>query len=164
MENSRPTVKTTPDESAVVDSKTASPTQELIAAVEAPKKSIIKSEERPKDKLASTKKQSKQELQINFDNLKTATVEIDSLNRAPQLTLSSIDVAPLKPLIENPEEEETMLASTDKQSVITKLLNTVSGAIAPEHSKNIHFSKDEEGTLKIDLNNSLVRTRKPKIK
>ncbi len=77
-----------------------------------------------------------------------------------------VEIDPIQPLIENPEEEETMLAAQSPNSVglVPGLLNKISEVVNPDENKTIHFSNDEEGSLRIDIFNSLVKNRNRKRK
>lgn len=76
----------------------------------------------------------------------------------------AMEYIPIKPIIENPEEEESMMASTSasKQNVVTKVLNILSKTINQGNGSEVQFSNDDEGTLQIDLLNTLVKNKKRK--
>lgn len=76
----------------------------------------------------------------------------------------AMEYIPIKPIIENPDEEESMTASTSesKQNVVTKVLNILSKTINQGNGSEVQFSNDDEGTLQIDLLNSLVKNKKRK--
>lgn len=76
----------------------------------------------------------------------------------------AMEYIPIKPFIENPEEEESMMASTNTntQNVVTKMLNILSKTINQGNGPEVQFSKDDEGSLQIDLLNSLVKNKKRK--
>lgn len=74
----------------------------------------------------------------------------------------AVGYIPLKPLIENTEEEDSMMASTNTQTVVTKVLNILSKTINQGNGSEVQFSNDDEGTLQIDLLNSLVKNKKRK--
>lgn len=76
----------------------------------------------------------------------------------------AMEYIPIKPIIENPEEEESMMATTSasKQNVVTKVLNILSKTINQGNGSEVQFSNDDEGTLQIDLLNSLVKNKKRK--
>lgn len=75
-----------------------------------------------------------------------------------------LEYIPIKPLIENPEEENSMMASanTNSQTVVTKVLNILSKTINQGNSAEVKFSNDDEGSLQIDILNSLVKNKKRK--
>lgn len=76
----------------------------------------------------------------------------------------AMEYIPIKPIIENPDEEESMMASISesKQNVVTKVLNILSKTINQGNGSEVQFSNDDEGTLQIDLLNSLVKNKKRK--
>lgn len=76
----------------------------------------------------------------------------------------AMEYIPIKPIIENPDEEESMMASTSesKQNVVTKVLNILSKTINQGNGSEVQFSNDDEGTLQIDLLNGLVKNKKRK--
>ncbi|MNL41912.1 hypothetical protein D3C87_1643420 [compost metagenome] len=76
----------------------------------------------------------------------------------------AMEYIPIKPIIENPDEEESMMASTSesKQNVVTKVLNILSKTINQGNGSEVQSSNDDEGTLQIDLLNSLVKNKKRK--
>ncbi|MBD1427553.1 hypothetical protein [Sphingobacterium arenae] len=75
-----------------------------------------------------------------------------------------ITVPPVAPLIDSPETEESMLASTRKPAggIVPGILNKISDALNPSDHTTIQFSKDEEGFLRLDIVNSLVKNRNKK--
>jgi len=82
-----------------------------------------------------------------------------------QIQIASVaEYIPIKPLIENPEEESSMMAaaSTGSQNVVTKVLNIISKTINQGNTPEIQFSNDAEGSLQIDLFNGLVKNKKRK--
>lgn len=76
----------------------------------------------------------------------------------------AITVPPVAPLIDSPETEESMLASTRKpaEGIVPGILNKISDALNPTDNATIQFSKDEEGFLRLDIVNSLVKNRNKK--
>lgn len=83
----------------------------------------------------------------------------------PALSLASLDVEPIKPLIELPEYEDSMLAHQEqktKNSLVTTILNTLVNSFQDESDRKVEFSTDEEQTIRIDIINSLARNRKKK--
>ncbi|TDS13915.1 hypothetical protein [Sphingobacterium paludis] len=109
-----------------------------------------------------------EKLAVELPNVKVAMVEvapIDSLKSATLMSHKVVEIEPIQPLIDNPEEEESMFASAPATPVAQKglvagLLNKISEVVNPDDSKTIHFSNDEEGSLRVDIFNSLVKTRK----
>jgi hypothetical protein len=75
-----------------------------------------------------------------------------------------ISVPPVAPLIDSPETEESMLASTRKpaEGIVPGILNKISDALNPTDNATIQFSNDEEGFLRLDIVNSLVKNRNKK--
>ena len=78
--------------------------------------------------------------------------------------LSSKEVAPIPPLVNIIEQEEVMYAQSQqepkkKQTLFTNILNTLTENINPS-KKTVKFSSDEEGTITIDLYNSIAKTRR----
>lgn len=107
-------------------------------------------------------------LDLQIPELQVATIEAAHTDTFPPTLVSTqvVEVEPIRPLIENPEEEESMLANAPKapakvqQGIVTGILNRISDVVNPDDSKTIHFSNDEEGSLRIDIFNSLVKNRK----
>jgi len=106
-------------------------------------------------------------LDLQIPELQVATIEAGRTDTFPPTLVSTqvVEVDPIRPLIENPEEEESMLANAPKapakvqQGIVTGILNRISDVVNPDDSKTIHFSNDEEGSLRIDIFNSLVKNR-----
>jgi len=90
-----------------------------------------------------------------------STPELSVETTTPQY---AIEIAPIQPLIDDPEIEETMLASAQSsgEGIVPNILNKISDALNPSDSKSIQFSKDEEGSLRLDIFNSLVKNRNKK--
>jgi len=81
-----------------------------------------------------------------------------------KIELSAVEVVPIQPLVNIIEQEEIMYAEVKKepkkkQSIFTNILNTLTENLNPT-SKSVKFSSDEEGTIKIDLYNSIAKTRR----
>src|SRR5690606_401461 len=76
----------------------------------------------------------------------------------------AITVPPVAPLIDSPETEESMLASARKPAggIVPGILNKISDALNPSDHTTIQFSKDEEGFLRLDIVNGLVKNRHKK--
>lgn len=74
-----------------------------------------------------------------------------------QITLpnptASLEAPPLKPLVQNPEEEDTMIARTDspnrKPISIGGILNSLIGKVDKSEGKTLEFHTDEEGSISI---------------
>lgn len=73
-----------------------------------------------------------------------------------------VEVGPIQPLVENPEEEDAMLAGSrpPERGLVTTLLNKVTEIVNPDDSKTIHFSKDDEGSFRVDIYHSLVKNKR----
>lgn len=85
--------------------------------------------------------------------------KIEELPHIRQVT----EIDDIKPLIENEEEMETMLASTGEQErkhIITSLLNTISEKIDTKRGKELHFYADEEGSFGVNLIQPIAKNRK----
>ncbi|MVZ65635.1 hypothetical protein GQF61_07175 [Sphingobacterium sp. DK4209] len=82
-----------------------------------------------------------------------------------ELQLSHREVEPIQPLVNIIENEEIMYAhkvdepKKQKQSIITKVLNGIADNINIGN-KDVSFSNDDEGNLRIDLTKSLARNRR----
>lgn len=81
-----------------------------------------------------------------------------------ELELNTAEVAPIQPLVNIIEQEEVMYAEAKaepkkKQTIFTTILNTLTQNLNPL-DKTVKFSSDEEGSLKIDLHNSIAKTRR----
>lgn len=76
----------------------------------------------------------------------------------------AMDYIPIKPLIENPDEEDSMMAAANdgSQTIVTKVLNILSKTINQGNIPEVQFSNDDEGSLQIDLFNSMVKNKKRK--
>ena len=92
--------------------------------------------------------------------------ELASIDNSHELNVIQVtEIEPVKQLIENTEEiPETMYASTATESpkhsnVVTNVLNKITENIELSDSKNIRFSADDEGSIRIDIINSLVKNR-----
>lgn len=76
-------------------------------------------------------------------------------------------VPELKPLIVLEEEEETMYAKAPDEKAgfgVSNILNMVVDQVDAREDKLIRFSSDSEGSLKVDFNFGLAKTRKKRIK
>ncbi len=90
-------------------------------------------------------------------------IDLDEPNH-DKAQLSGIEVSPIQPLVNVIEQEEVMYAEAkvepkQKQNIFTNILNTITENINPS-SKSVKFSSDDEGTIRIDLYNSIAKTRK----
>ncbi|PRD51385.1 hypothetical protein [Sphingobacterium gobiense] len=91
------------------------------------------------------------------------TADLDIDDKVPQKY--AISVPPVAPLIDSPETEESMLASTRKkptEGIVPGILNKISDALNPTDNTSVQFSKDDEGFLRLDIVNSLVKNRNKK--
>lgn len=90
------------------------------------------------------------------------TADLDVDDKAPHE--HAISVPPVAPLIDSPETEESMLASSRKpvEGIVPGILNKISDVLNPTDNATIQFSKDEEGFLRLDIVNSLVKNRNKK--
>lgn len=75
-------------------------------------------------------------------------------------------VPDIQPLIVLADEEETMLASADNKQPfgMSSILNIVVGTVDQREKKIVKFSNDDEGSIKVDFNFGLAKTRKNKFK
>ncbi|WP_437920589.1 hypothetical protein [Sphingobacterium sp. LRF_L2] len=103
--------------------------------------------------------------------IEVAQLQQPTYNRTadvPQhITYRVVEIDPIQPLIENLEEEDTMLAvarPTQNNGLVSGLLNKISDVINPDETKTVHFSNDDEGSLRIDVYNTFVRNRTKKRK
>lgn len=99
-----------------------------------------------------------------------------ALPETPSLAITSdvpvyqvTEIEDIKPLIEPEEEMESMYAQTTPatpagKNIVTSILNTISENIEVSNTKDIRFRADEEGSLRIDILNSLVKNRNKKRK
>ena len=107
-------------------------------------------------------------LDLELPEIQVAMIEvapIDSIKSAALTSHKVVEVDPIQPLIDDPEIEDSMLAtvpqtSAPQKGLVAGLLNKISEVVNPDDSKTIHFSNDEEGSLRVDIFNSLVKTRK----
>ncbi|MDH5828352.1 hypothetical protein [Sphingobacterium faecium] len=108
--------------------------------------------------IPSEKQQAFQRLKV--DKEQPIMVVVDTQTQAARV----VEYIPIKPLVENPEEENSMMASTNanSQTVVTKVLNILSKTINQGNGPEVQFSNDDEGSLQIDLLNSLVKNKKRK--
>jgi len=101
---------------------------------------------------------------VKLDAAMVTLTKSDNIDAAILPTQRVVEVDPIQPLIENPEEEETMLASSGNSDMglIPNLLNRISDVLNPSENKTIQFNHDEEGSLQLDIVNSLVKNRNKK--
>lgn len=117
------------------------------------------------------------EARVKLPNLNLEGIESTAPTRLTSLTTAEDKSAPptyrvteienIKPLIEPEEELESMYASAapetkGKATIVTTLLNSISENIEISPTKDIRFRSDEEGSLRIDILNSLVKNRNKK--
>ena len=92
---------------------------------------------------------------INTQHIQTVPTELSII----QVT----EIEDLKPLVPVDEELESLYASTatstSTSNVVTTLLNKITENIDVLDSKNLRFSADEEGSIRLDIINSLVKNR-----
>ncbi|MFC3200146.1 hypothetical protein ACFOET_21170 [Parapedobacter deserti] len=87
--------------------------------------------------------------------------------KLPLLEETLVNVPDIQPLVAVEGEEETMLASATqiKQPFgVSIILNYVVGAVDQREEKLITFSNDDEGSLKLDFNFNIAKTKKRKVK
>ncbi|HMR19562.1 MAG TPA: hypothetical protein PKA53_09715 [Sphingobacterium sp.] len=97
----------------------------------------------------------------------TSGITIEYSSALP--TYKITEVGDIKPLIEPDEEMESMYATATpdlagNRTIVTSLLNTLSENIEIANAKDIRFRTDEEGSLRVDILNSLVKNRNKKRK
>lgn len=106
----------------------------------------------------------REDMIVPTQELKLVTaVDIDDIQEEPN-ELATIEVAPIQPLVNIIEHEEVMYAEVKKepkkkQTIFTNILNTLSENLNPS-TKAVRFSSDEEGTISVDLFNSIAKTRR----
>jgi|GEM_PF-1330862 len=93
--------------------------------------------------------------QALISEVKTKLLKTDSLQyniTLPQLQ-ASLEAPPLKPLVENPEEEETMVAQRDsparKSISVGGILNSLIGKVDKSDGRTLEFHTDEEGSISL---------------
>lgn len=89
------------------------------------------------------------------------------LERPDSLETAIAKVPDIEPLVVLEDTEETILASTDgvKQPFgLSNILNYVVGTVDQRDEKLVTFSNDEEGSLKLDFNFGLAKSRKNRLK
>lgn len=77
------------------------------------------------------------------------------------------EIEEIKPLIESEEEMESMYANVttdpyNRNTIVTSLLNTISENVETNNNREIRFRADEEGSIRIDIINTLVKNRNKK--
>lgn len=93
-----------------------------------------------------------------------SNIHLEEVEQEKQVEMASVEVAPIQPLVNIIEQEELMYAETKKQTkkkqtILTNILNTLSENLNPS-SKAVKFNSDEEGTITVDLFNSIAKTRR----
>lgn len=104
----------------------------------------------------------------------TEPVEIPTVRSAQMTQLASMDmptryvteVDPIKPIIEPFEEEEDMMiAGTVRKAttqVFKKIINVVNDNTSGQVGKDVLLTKDEEGSIRLDLGNLFAKNRTKK--
>ncbi len=165
----RPSIfETMEKQQQIADALNESPLAQPIAATKVDKRSKQVSQPTVAVAQIIEPRASTLKLDLQIPELQVATIEAAHTDTFPPTLVSTqvVEVDPIRPLIENPEEEESMLANAPKapakvqQGIVTGILNRISDVVNPDDSKTIHFSNDEEGSLRIDIFNSLVKNRK----
>ena len=114
--------------------------------------------------IIQAKESEREDMIVPTQELKLVTaVDIDDIQEEPN-ELATIEVAPIQPLVNIIEHEEVMYAEVKKepkkkQTIFTNILNTLSENLNPS-TKAVRFSSDEEGTISVDLFNSIAKTRR----
>ncbi|MBD1434626.1 hypothetical protein H8B06_17510 [Sphingobacterium sp. DN00404] len=122
----------------------------------------------PKQKKSISEDSSRQERHLKLVKLKPVDVSLaltDGFQVEGKIQQQYvINVPPIAPLIDDPETEESMLASTQKpvEGIVPSILNKISDALNPTDHTTVQFSKDEEGFIRLDIVNSLVKNRHKK--
>ncbi|WP_140937869.1 hypothetical protein [Sphingobacterium lumbrici] len=96
--------------------------------------------------------------QIATHDVNVPNKDISSQTPVRQVT----DVEQLKPLIDPEEEVNNMYASQpveNNNTIVTNILNAISENIEISTKKDIRFRSDDEGSIRIDFINSLVKNR-----
>lgn len=116
------------------------------------------------------------DVELKINKLEESRPDLTGINELSQITVPNIpvyqvtEIEDIKPLIEPEEEIESMYAQaapnnrTDNKNIVTSILNTISENIEVSNTKDIRFRADEEGSLRIDILNSLVKNRNKKRK
>lgn len=146
-------------ESVLAESKNS--TAESTIAIE---KTIAKTDKAKQDRLALS------ETKKSFEKIAPASemevinaIELNEIDKN-KVELSAIEVAPIQPLVNIIENEDVMYAEVKqqpkkKQTIFTNILNNIAENINPSN-KTVKFSSDDEGTIKVDLFNSIAKTRR----
>lgn len=76
-------------------------------------------------------------------------------------TYGVVEITPIQPLIESPEQEDILLAESkgEGNKIIPAILNKISDVINLDDNKIIRFSHDEEGSFQLDVSTSYVKSR-----
>lgn len=132
---------------------------------------IEKTDKAKQDRLADSENRlALSETKKSFEKISPAgemeVINAIVLNEIDQnkVELSAIEVAPIQPLVNIIENEDVMYAEVKqqpkkKQTIFTNILNNISENINPSN-KTVKFSSDDEGTIKVDLFNSIAKTRR----
>lgn len=82
-------------------------------------------------------------------------------------TYRVVEIDPIAPLIEDPEQEDSMLAkvSINEDNALPAVIGKILDQVYPEDNKSpIRFTKDEEGSIQIDFKNFFAKNRAKKRK
>lgn len=82
-------------------------------------------------------------------------------------TYRVVEIDPIAPLIEDPEQEDSMLAKSpiNEDNALPAVIGKILEQVYPEDNKSpIRFSKDEEGSIQIDFKNFFAKNRAKKRK
>ncbi|MGB7526690.1 hypothetical protein [Sphingobacterium cellulitidis] len=93
-----------------------------------------------------------------------SNIQLEEVDQEKQVEMAAAEVAPIQPLVNIIEQEELMYAEAKKQpkkkqTILTNILNTLSENLNPSN-KPVKFNSDEEGTITVDLFNSIAKTRR----
>lgn len=86
----------------------------------------------------------------------------EDLNDDQSVKRRVVEIAPIRPLVDLSEEDtESMLAfaPAPTESVVTGILNKISDVIVSDDQKKPRFSRDEEGSFRIDFNNNFAKNK-----
>lgn len=139
---------------------------EIIATTKAPQIT--------KQNIKSPKENGRSNIELNIIRIESSKPVLGPIDLSAKITPRSIpvyqvtEVEDIKPLIEPEVEIESMYAQTataaSNHTLVTTILNGISEKIEISDSKDIRFRADEEGSISIDILNSLVKNRNKKRK
>ena len=96
-------------------------------------------------------------------NKPSLTLSSQEINEGQVLKRRVVEIAPIRPLVDLGEEEETetmlAMAPSSSESVVTGILNKISDVIVSDDQKKPRFSKDEEGSFRIDFTNNFAKNK-----